>query len=175
MQRKNLGSMVRKKKGGFIGPMLGLMAPLVGKLIGGLVSRKKGNGIKGFGSGIKGFGSGIKGYGEGIKRFGEGHKKSKSGKGIFDVVKKIASGPLAKMAGDALKKKMMEVAVSKSVDFAGKKLSKKGNGMKKKKKMQILQTVGVPSHNKNAVVTVSKPMKEIKNPIKPGRKKIFFM
>ena len=168
MQRKNLGSMVRKK-GGFIGPMLGLLAPVVGKLIGGLVSRKKGKGIKGFGSGIKG-------YGEGIKRFGEGHKKTKSGKGIFDVVKKIATGPLGKMAGEALKKKMVELAVSKSVDFAGKKLSKKkGDGMKKPKKMQILQTVGVPSHNKNAVVTVSKPMKEIKNPIKSGRKKNFFM
>jgi len=168
MQRKNLGSMLRKKKGGFIGPLLGLMAPLVGKLIGGLVPKRKGNGIKGFGSGIKG-------YGEGIKRFGEGHKKSKSGKGIFDVVKKIASGPVGKMATDALKKKLMEVAVSKSVDFAGKKLSKKGDGMKKPKRMQILQAVGVPSHNKNAVVTVSKPMKEIKNPIKPGRKKNFFM
>ena len=49
MQRKNLGSMLRKKKGGFIGPMLGLMAPIVGKLIGGLIP--KGNGIKGFGDG----------------------------------------------------------------------------------------------------------------------------
>ena len=155
----------KNKKGGFLGPMLGLLAPVVGKLIGGLIPKRKGRGIKGFGDGIKGY--------------GEGHtkktKKTKSGKGVFDVVKKLATGPLAKMAGDALKKKLMEVAVNKSVDFANKKLTKKGSGMKKPKKMHTMNVVGVPSYNKNAMVTMTKPMKEIKNPIKAGRKKDFFM
>ena len=162
MQRKNLGSMLarhKNKKGGFLGPMLGLLAPVVGKLIGGLIPKR--------GRGINGFGDGIKGY-------GEGHPKTKSGKGVFDVVKKLATGPLAKMAKDALKKKLMEVAVNKSVDLENKKLSK-GSGMKRSKKMHSMKVVGVPSYNKNAIVTMTKPMKEIKNPIKAGRKKDVFM
>ena len=78
------------------------------------------------------------------------------------------------MAGDALKKKLLEVAVNKSVDFANKKPTK-GSGMKRSKKMHSMKVVGVPSYNKNAIVTMTKPIKEIKNPIKAGRKKDFFM
>lgn len=156
MQRKNLGSMLRKKKGGFIGPMLGLMAPIVGKLIGGLIP--KGNGIKGFGDGHS----------------KKSKKTKKSGKGVFDIVKKIASNPLAKIATDALKKKMVEMAVNKSVDLAKKKVTK-GSGVKRTKKMHTMNMVGVPSYNKNASVTITKPMREIKNPIKPARKKDFYM
>ena len=77
--------MLRKKKGGFIGPLLGLMAPIVGKLIGNIIP-KKGKGIKGFGEGVH-------------------HKKKKTGKGIFDIVKKIASNPIAKLAGNEFKRK----------------------------------------------------------------------
>ena len=99
-------------------------------------------------------------------------QKKKSGKGIFDIVKTIASNPIAKLAGNELKKKMIELAVNKSTDFVKKKLTKKGSGVKRSKKMN---SGGVPSYNKNAVVTVTKPMKEIKNAIKPARKKDFFM
>ena len=158
MQRKNLGSMLRKKKGGFIGPMLGLMAPIVGKLIGGLIPNK---------------GSGIKGFGDGHPKKTK-TKKTKSGKGIFDIVKKIASNPVAKLATDALKKKIVEMAVNKSVDLAKKKVTK-GNGVKRTKKMHTMNMVGVPSYNKNASVTITKPMREIKNPIKPARKKDFYI
>ena len=69
---------------------------------------------------------------------------------------------------------MVEMAVNKSVDWAKKKVTK-GSGVKRTKKMHTMNMVGVPSYNKNASVTITKPMREIKNPIKPARKKDFYM
>jgi hypothetical protein len=169
-RNRNLGMLLQKKgkgkKGGFIGPLIGLLAPVLGKVIGSMIPGKKG--------------SGIKGYGSGIKIMGEGHKKTKGtkGKGIMDVMGKLASGPLAGMAKDAVKKKIMEMAVSKSIDMASKKFSKKGSGVgskSKSKSRMIKNSVGAPSYNKSAVVTVSKPMAIKTNAIKPARKKDFFI
>ncbi len=164
MQRnRNLGMLLRKKqkKGGFIGPLIGMLAPVLGKVIGSLIPS----------------GKGIKGYGSGIKHMGEGHKKTKGkkGKGVFDVIKKLASGPLAKMAKDAIKKKLMETAVNKSMDMIGSKMTK-GDGVKSKraKNRSKLTKAGAPSYNKGAVITVSKPMGIKTNAIRPARKKDFF-
>ena len=67
------------------------------------------------------------------------------------------------------------MAVNKSVDLAKKKVTK-GSGVKRPtKRMHTMNMVGVPSYNKYASVTITKPMREIKNPIKPARKKDFYI
>jgi hypothetical protein len=95
---------------------------------------------------------------------------------MFDVIGKLASGPLAGMAKNAIKKKIVEMAVNKSMDMASKKLtSKKGSGISYKAKSRSrMAKNGAPSYNKSAVVTVSKPMPIKTNAIKPARKKDFF-
>ena len=91
------------------------------------------------------------------------------------MISKFASSPLGTVAKDTVKQKLLEFAISKSMDVAKNKLeAKKGKGVgsKKstKKRLPRANKGGTPSYNKNAVVTVEKHMPFKQNQIKPARK-----
>jgi hypothetical protein len=157
-KQRNLGLLMKNKKGGFLGQMLGLLAPVLGKVLGKIIP---GNGLKGFGNGLP-----------------KKTKKTKKGDGVFSMIKKLATSPLAKKAMGSAKKKIIDMALKKGVSMLESKLQS-GNGLKKvrkttKNRVMNNKLLGTPSYNKGAVVTVSKVAKTKTNAIKPARKIDFF-